>query len=217
MADSAGFAAAITVREHVLRTALTATYANGSNASKTFTADLSDGSIGMVPDFFLGQPRIDCQGTTNLLVATLPMWGRLTITLDQGATAVDLFGEAELTITPTFKKGLAGTDTESSLVLDPLVTVINARRWTATVTSLGTPANIVALATGEEFRSRFEAKFRQGFLFGQVSLPSIDASFLGPMAKKSTSAGARVRNGALLIGLGYTDETHSLTGDPEGL
>ena len=171
----------------------------------------------MVPDCFLGQPDINCEGATNLLIATLPMWGKLTITLNQVTTVVDLFGEIELTVTPTFKKGPAGTDTESSLMLDPVTTVINARRWTATVTSTSTPPNVAALATGDEFRSRFEAKFRQGFFFGQVTLPTIDASFLGPMTKKSTSVGARVRNGVLLIGLSYVDDTHSLAGNPEGL
>ena len=217
MPDHAGFAAAITVREHALRTALQAGYANGSDSGKKFVEDLSDGGIGMEPDLFLGQPDINCEGATNLLVATLPMWGQVTVTADQVAHVVDMTGEIELTLTPVFTTGPPGTDTESSVVLDKLTTVINARRWAATVTSAGTPPDIAELITGEEFRSRFERKFRQGVFVGRITLPSIDASFFGPLARKATTVDARVRNGVLLIGLNYTDATHALTGDLEDL
>ena len=217
MPDHAGFAAAITVREHVLRSALQAAYANGSDSGKEFVEDLSGDGIGMEPDLFLGQPDINCEGSTNLLVAILPMWGEVTVTVEEAAHIVEINGEIELTLTPTFKKGLAETDLESSVVLDQINTVINARRWTATVTSPATPPDIAALITGEEFRRRFEQKFRQGVFIGRITLPSIDASFLGPLTRKSTTVDARVRNGVLLIGLNYTDDMHALNGDPEGL
>ncbi len=213
MPDHAGFAAAITVREHVLRTALRAAYANGSDSGKTFVEDLSGAGFGMVPNLFLGQPDINCEGAANLLVATLQMWGQVTVTLDGVTGVVDIVGEMELTITPTFTTGPADTDLESSLVLDLLNTVINARRWTATVTSAAAPPELIALVTGDPFRARFEETFRLGFLVGRVSLPSIDASFLGPLARKATTVDARVRNGVLLIGLNYTDDTHALSGD----
>ncbi len=213
--DHAGFAAAITVREGVLRAAIQAAYANGSDTTKKFTEDMSGDGIEMVPDLFIGQPAINCEGATNLLVANLPMWGRVTVILNEVGGVADLFGEIELTITPTFKTGLAGTDTESSLVLDPVATVISVRRWTATITSDAPPPAIVAVVMGEEFRARFEGRFRQGFFFGLISLPSIDASFLGPIARKATTVDARVRDGVLLIGLNYTDTTHNLRGQPE--
>ena len=215
MPDHAGFAAAITVREHVLRTALHSGYANGSDSGKRFVQDLSGDGLGIQPDLFLGLPDIDCEGATNLLVATMPMWGQVTVTKDQVPHVVAMSGEIEMTLTPAFKRGPSGTDKESSLVLDPISTVINARRWTATVTSAGTPADIVAVITGEEFRRRFERVFRQGVVFGQITLPSIDASFLGPLARKTTSVAARVRNGVLLLGLNYADSSHALTGNIE--
>lgn len=217
MPAHAGFAAALTVREHVLRTALQAGYANGSDSSKKFVEDLSGGGIGMEPDIFLGQLDIDCEGATNLLVVTLPMWGQVTVTVDQVTHLVDMNGVIELTLTPVFRKGPADTDRESSVVLDQFATVINARHWAATVTSAGTPPAIAALITGEEFRSRFEQKFRQGVLIGRITLPSIDASFLGPLVRKSTTVEGRVRNGVLLIGLNYFDDTHALGGDVEAL
>src|SRR4029434_22092 len=76
---------------------------------------------------------------------------------------------------------------------------------------------MAALITGNEFRTRFEAKFRQGVLFGKISLPSIDASFLGGVVNKATEAFGRVRNGVLLIGLTYVDEHHNLVGNPDDL
>jgi hypothetical protein len=215
--NHAGFAAAITVREHVLRTALQSGYANGADSGKKFVEDLSGDGIDMEPDLFLGQPDLDCEGATNLLVATLPMWGPVTVTDNQVVHIVEMSGEIELTLTPSFKRGPAGTNTESSVVLDQINTVINARRWSATVTSAGTPPDIAALITGDEFRRRFEQKFRQGVVIGRITLPSIDASFLGPLAQKATTVNARVRNGVLLIGLNYTDATHALTGNAETL
>jgi len=216
VAEHAGFAAAITVRERVLRVALSAGYANGSESSKKFVEDLSGDGIGMTPDLFLGPAEIDCEGATNRLVATLPMWGTVTVTQNGGSHVVGVNGEIELAIAPAFTTGPAGSSTASSLVLHPINTVIDARRWTATVTS-PVPPDVAALVTGEEFRARFEEVFRLGFFAGRVSLPSIDASFLGPIVRKASSVSARIRDGALMLGLNYSDDTHTLNGDPEQL
>ena len=62
MPNHAGFAAALTVREHVLRSAVQASYANGSDSGKKFVEDLSGGGIGMLPDILLGQLDIDRRG-----------------------------------------------------------------------------------------------------------------------------------------------------------
>jgi hypothetical protein len=217
MPDTAGFAAALTVRESALRSAVQAAYANGADSSKTFDQDLSSDRIGMVTDIFLGQFDIDCEGASNLLVVTLPMWGQVKTTVNQVTSVVDMNGVMELTLTPAFKKGLVDTDQASSILLDPLSTVITARSWSATVTSSDTPPDVAALITGDEFRSQFELKFRQAVLFGQISLPSIDGSFLGSVVTKSTSIGGRVREGVLLIGLSYVDDTRNLVGNPDAL
>jgi hypothetical protein len=217
MSDIAGFAAALTVRESVLRTAVQAAYANGADSGKKFDQNLTDGGIGMVTDLFLGPLDLDCEGATNLLVVTLPMWGRVTVTVNQVTHLVDMNGVMELTLTPVFKKGLANTDSESSILLDPFATVINARSWSATVTSAATPPEVAALITGDTFRGRFETRFRQGVFIGQISLPSIDGSFLGALVKESTEILGRVRGGVLLIGLNYTDATHHLMGNVDAL
>src|SRR5512143_1782013 len=100
MADSAGFAAAITVRENVLRTALQSAYANGSDAGKQFTEDLSDSALGMAPDLFLGRSDVSCEGATKRLVVNLPMWGTVKVTQSGVEHSVRMFGEMELTLTP---------------------------------------------------------------------------------------------------------------------
>lgn len=215
MAEHAGFAAALTVREHVLRVALSAGYANGSDSSKKFVEDLSGDGIGMKPDLFLGPPDVDCEGATNRLVATFSMWGTVTVTQNEVSHDVSVNGEVELAIAPAFAIGPAGSSAESS-VLHPINTVIDARRWNATVDP-ATPQDVAALVIGEEFRARFEEKFRLGFITGRVSLPSIDASFLGPIVRKASSVSGRIRDGALMLGLNYSDATHPLNGEPDQL
>ncbi|HKS30548.1 MAG TPA: hypothetical protein VJS44_22170 [Pyrinomonadaceae bacterium] len=217
MPNTAGFAAAITVREHVLRTALQSGYANGSDASKKFTEDLSNSALGMVPNLFLGRPDFNCEGSTNLLIATLPMWGTVKVTQSGVEHQVQMSGEMELTLTPKFRTGPPGANPKTAVELDPLTVTITARRWTATVTSPATPPAVAALITGNEFRTRFEDKFRQGVLFGRITLPSIDASFLGGVVAKATQALGRVRSGVLLIGLTFVDANHNLIGDPNNL
>ena len=85
------------------------------------------------------------------------------------------------------------------------------------MTSAATPPAVAALITGNEFRTRFEHTFRQGVLVGRISLPSIDASFLGGVVDNATEAFGRVRNGVLLIGLTYVDEDHNLVGNLNNL
>src|SRR5262245_2450389 len=105
MPGAAGFAAALTVREHVLRAALQSGYANGSVSSKRFTEDLTDSSLGIKPDLFFGPTDLNCEGSTNLLVATLPMWGTVKVTQAGVEYPVQVFGEMELTLTPAFRTG----------------------------------------------------------------------------------------------------------------
>jgi hypothetical protein len=75
MPDHAGFAAAVTVRGHALSVALLAAYANGS-FPKVLAEDLAGGPPEVAANLFLGQPEINCEGATNLLVLTLATWVR---------------------------------------------------------------------------------------------------------------------------------------------
>ncbi len=64
MPDHAGFAAAVTVREHALNVALLAAYANGT-FSKQLQRDLLGGPPDVAADLFIGLPQIDCEGATT--------------------------------------------------------------------------------------------------------------------------------------------------------
>jgi hypothetical protein len=145
------------------------------------------------------------------------MWGKVKVTQNGVEHLVRMFGEMELTLTPDLRTGPPTAHPKTAVELDPFITTITARRWTATVTSDGTPPAVAALITGNEFRTRFEAKFRQGVVFGKINLPSIDASFLGAIVENAHDAFGRVRNGVLLIGLTFVDEDHNLDGDPDDL
>ena len=111
MSDHADFAAAVTVREHVLNVALLAAYANGS-FPKVLAANLPGGPPEVAANLFLGQPEIKCEGATNLLVLTLATWGPLRITLDGTEHVAQIASEIEATIRPVFAPG-------SNLQLDP--------------------------------------------------------------------------------------------------
>jgi hypothetical protein len=206
MADHAGFAAAVTVREHVLDIALQAAYANGS-FPRTLAADLPGDPPGVRTDLFLGQPRLRCEGATNLLVLTVATWGTLRITAaGVPERVVRISGELEATIRPVFVPG-------PSLQLAPSNNDIVVRRWTASVLSTDTPPDTVSFVVGDAFRLRLQTALRFAIAFQQVKLPSIDATFLGPIAFLATSVSARVRGGALVLGL----TTDTITGDTAGL
>src|SRR5215216_1889493 len=101
MPDHAGFAAAVTVREHVLGIALQAAYANGP-FPKVVRAALPGAGPDVAVDVFLGQPELECEGSTNLLVLTLRLWGRLRVTLNGTEHDVAIVGEVEATVRPVF-------------------------------------------------------------------------------------------------------------------
>jgi hypothetical protein len=65
MGNDAGFAAAVTIRQSLLHDKLTATYANGAFPS-TLAYSLPGGPPDASVSFFLGEPDIACEGTTNL-------------------------------------------------------------------------------------------------------------------------------------------------------
>lgn len=209
MPDHAGFAAAATVREHVLNVALLAAYANGS-FPKALKADLPGGPPEVAADLFLDLPEINCEGATNLLVLTLKVWGPLRVTLDDAEHVAEIAGELEVTIRPEFAPG-------SNLQLEPAVEDITLRRWTASVTSQSTPAPVVSYLTGDQFKDRLQLAIRTAITFGLVKLPAIDVSFFGPVARMATSVDARVRNGVLLLGLDVEVEGTSIVGDASAL
>jgi hypothetical protein len=209
VAQHAGYAAAVTVREQVLATALEAAYANGSFPT-TLARELTGGGPTIVADLFLGQPAMECEGATGLLVLSLGAWGRLRVT-EAGLTQdVEIIAQIELTTTPRFAPG-------SSVKLDPLREEIIVRSWQAQVTSPGTPPAIVAYLTGPAFRERVQTMLRDAVAFRVIKLPSIDVSFLGPLGRMATQIDGVVRNGTLLLGFTIDNDTQTIAGSPPAL
>jgi len=209
MPDHAGFAAAVTVREHVLGIALQAAYANGL-FPKVLKAPLPGGEPDVAVDLFLGQPEIECEGSTNVLVLTLRLWGRLRVTLNDTDHDVAIAGELEVTIRPVFGPG-------SNLQFEPAAEDVNVRRWTASVTSTGTPPDVVAFVVGAQFKDRLQRAVRLAIAFRLFKLPSIAVSFFGPLARIATSIDARVGSGVLLLGLNVENDTDSIVGNVNAL
>jgi hypothetical protein len=112
MGNDAGFAAAVAIRQSLLHNRLTATYANGAFPS-TLAYSLPDGPPDVSVSFFLGEPDIACEGTTNLLVITVPVWGGVTVTATDPAT-VQIKGQMEVTIVPDFLLITAADSTQSA-------------------------------------------------------------------------------------------------------
>jgi hypothetical protein len=104
MPDHAGFANAVTVREHALSGALLAPYANGS-FPKVLAADLPGRPPEVAANVFLGQPEINCEDTPNLLVLTSATWGPPRVTLDSTQLVAQIAAELEVTIRPVFAPG----------------------------------------------------------------------------------------------------------------
>jgi hypothetical protein len=209
LAQHAGYAAAITVREQVLATALEAAYANGPFPT-TLARNLTGDGPDIVADLFLGQPDIGCEGATGLLVLSLGVWGRLRVT-EVGLTQnVDIIAQIGLTTTPRFAPG-------SSVKLDPLREDIIVRSWQAQVTSPGTTPAIVAYLTGPDFRDRIQTMLRDAVAFQVIKLPSIDVSFLGPLGRMATQIDGVVRNGTLLLGFAIDNDTATIVGSPPAL
>jgi len=209
--DHAGFAAAVTVREHVLNAALLAAHANGTFPAK-LERDLPGGPESVIANLFLGAPRINCEGATNQLVLTLTAWGALRVTLNAAEEVAQITGELEVTIRPVFGPG---TSMDLSLKLEPAPQDIIVRRWTASVTSEDTSAAVVSYLVGDAFKDRLQLAVRAAVALGL--LPSIDASFFGPLARLATSVDARVRNGLLLLGLNVENDDDTIVGDVDAL
>jgi hypothetical protein len=220
--DDAGFAAAVTYRQQLLHNKLTAAYANGAFPT-TLAADLPGGPPDVSVSFFLAEPDIACEGTTNLLVVTVPVWGEVTVTESTPAT-VQIKGLIDLTIVPNFQL-LTETDPNTGMVtrfvaLNQLTTIA-IRTWTASVVSADPPADVAAYATGDMLRTRLQTAITDAVETGMISLPQIPVDYLGgiPAFVGADAVQSVVVDGALVLGFPVGDDspTGPLPGDPAAL
>jgi hypothetical protein len=217
MGKDAGFAAAVTIRQSLLHDKLTATYANGAFPS-TLAHSLPDGPPDASVSFFLGEPDIACEGTTNLLVITVPVWGGVTVT-ETDPTTVQIKGLMEITIVPDFLL-ITAADMTRSAQLNPL-TAIAVRTWTATVTSADPPPDIANYVTGDMFRARLQSAIVEAVAIGAISLPQIPVDYLHgiPAFVDARGIASVAVDGALLLGFSTNSDgqTGALSGDATAL
>lgn len=200
----AGFAAAVTIRESVLNIAAAAAYANGDSGHR-FGGPLPGTQIPASVSLFLGPPVISLEGSTGLLVVQMETWGRINITLDGINRRVQIFAELALTLRPVFTAG-------EELEFTPPADEIKIRQWSPTIITPNVPHPVISYIRGEAFKARLEESFVLAIVAGQIKLPKIDVSFLGPLVRKTTSVESRIRNNALLIGLNIAESGTNLTG-----
>jgi hypothetical protein len=79
MADDAGFAVAVTLRERLLNDAVLIAY-SGDAFPRSLAHDLPDGPPNASIDVFLAPPRVACKANDTLLL-DISMWGSLLWTL----------------------------------------------------------------------------------------------------------------------------------------
>ena len=217
MPDYDSYAAAITIRENVLRTALQTAYVGGSSSSRQFTEDLSHSgaTIKPAPALFLGEPDINCngalivpgEGTPGAVIVTQPVRGPVSVTADGQTTTVGIAGQAQIAIAPQLGHG-----SDKSNIAFTAFSAVSVPSWTATVTTPGTSATIADLLIGDAFRQQLETVIRVGVLEHKITLPDIPAGFLIDLPAAAASFEPRVRDGVLLIGVGYGDDTRRLYG-----
>lgn len=171
-----------------------------------------------ITNLFLGQPTLDCEGSTNLLVLTLGTWGSLNITLSGQSYLVQIAGELEVTIIPDFIP-----EFDPDLIPIPRLKLkleeesITVRQWEASILSSDAPPEIDAFILGDQAKELLEGAIRSAFEDNKIDLPTIDISFFGPLGELVTSAAARIRSGVLLLGLNVDNEDYSFIGEEADL
>lgn len=214
MADDAGFAFALTIRESLFNNALLAGYADGTFPRRLSTAVFPGGQLpGGPPDaalnVYLAPPTVTCDAADNRLVLAIEMWGRLSATIDGVAEAAQIDGHLALRIAPDFV--VSGTN----LVLSPPSDHVSVAAWSFSVIPPGHfSADATAYLSGPLFAQRLQATVQLGIALGIISLPPIDISFLNadPGTLQMDTA-ARVRTSAVVIGLSL--RALDLMGNPD--
>ena len=98
MADDAGFAAALTIREGTLSDALLLAYAN-DDFPRGIDAPLLEGPPDAKLTAFFGPPRLTCRADDTLAI-DLDLWGWIFVTVNGSLLARGIRGHLEVRIRP---------------------------------------------------------------------------------------------------------------------
>ena len=206
MADDAGFAVAIAIRERLFNDALLVAY-SGIDLLRALEGDLPQGPPDVHIDAFLAPPRITCKSDHTMNI-TLQMWGTLTITLDGVDQTGNIVARLSLRIQPSF------TVSGSNLLLgfnDPNHNDVIVTDWDFTMIGGSFSPEADSYLRSGALRARLQEVSRNA-ISGLALLLLIDISFLGEgllSAVKGMVAQSRVVDGALLLGLDIDVETVS--------
>ena len=208
MADDAGFAVALTIRQRLLNDGILVAYA-GDSFPRTLSHDLLGPPAASI-DVFLAPPQITCKADNTLTVA-VQMWGSLSVTMTDVKEAEDVAARLTLRIQPSFV--VKGSNLE--LQFNDVVNEVTATGWDFVVISgSGFSPAADSYLRSNAFRDRLQLAMQLAISSGLVQLPKIDIRFLGKgilAAVKDMVAQSRVVGGALLLGLDI--DTVNVAGD----
>lgn len=228
MANTAGFAAALTIRQSALDDALLVAYAS-SSFPRTFNDPLlfgpPDGSI----DLFL-EPLATILDQDSLVIR-LELWGRLSL-IDAAGVTQDrgIHGWLDVQPHPGFSLLQGTTTSDLSLLVTLAASDLAVTGWTYEVI-FGTsyPPDLEAFLDGPSFLSRIQQMLQLVLSANPIAVPPIPVAFVGNddlrAALDRPSVTAAYRPGALMIGFDITDfttpwaptETISVIGDGDQL
>jgi len=192
MADDAGFAVALTIREHVLNDALLLAYAGDLPAF--LNLPVPGGPPDASVNVFIAPPTITCN-SDNTLTLTVQLWGSLSVTVVGVQETGNIDGQLIVRIQPTF------VVTGSKLVLSPGPNDVTVTQWDFNIISGSSfSSNADTYLRSSFFRDRLQDFIRA--IAGDLLQP-IDIGFIGStiLPALNMTAATRVQQGALIIGL----------------
>jgi hypothetical protein len=230
MADDAGFAVALTLREQLLRDALAVAYGSGGFPHTLNSADFG-GLPGSPPanlDVFLAPPSVACH-QNNTMTVTFDLWGQLEVTINGVDEAAQIHGHLALDLVPAFGIVFVGVPQPDGSTKQVPFLQMDGARTTLTVSPLTgwdfaviaapgfSPAADVYLRSSD-FVLRLQQAVGVAVAAGLVPMPSTQADFLGPMAAAVNKDGeTRVRQGSILVGFNVNDPDHPIVGNADQL
>jgi hypothetical protein len=100
VADDAGFAVALTIRQRLLNNGVLIAY-TGDSFPRTLNYDLPYGPPAASIDVFLAPPKVTCKAS-NTLTIDIQMWGSLSVTMTNVTETGNVTAQLTLRIQPIF-------------------------------------------------------------------------------------------------------------------
>jgi hypothetical protein len=203
MADHAGFAAAITLRERVLNDALLLAYSRPS-FSRVQTIPFLGAGPSVILRAFLSPPTVTCDPVREAIVVSVDLPGALTVVAATGTESRFVRAHVEVAVPATFALQ------DGELRLAPALTDLEVVEWSYTVVGNPFTPTTDALLRSQAMAERLATTVRVAIEAELIPLPSVDISALGAIVDAAAPDGlpvlvrSRVVDGALVAGLDVT-------------